>query len=632
MGDDHPAFLCEPTRFLSRGEEIVGQLFLPNTKERVSALLISHGLFGFKETYREFGEFLAKRGIAVLTMDMHGHGRSGGERFAFHLLDWVADIRAAVDFLVAHPQIDPNRIAGFGLYSGGTAILEAALVEPRLKALITVSASVQNNCTFWETFGLETLRWIGIVCQKFKHRSFRASVLWALPRVTCMADAEINAQWHAFPLVKEAFASIPFPATTEALVDNTIRHVKRIRTPTLVLHGMEDCIEPPQSAQLLYNALTCEKALHFIPKNGHLGHLDQRRQRVFELTAEWIWDKLPSLRRTIAVSSSVGSLKVESLHRYLEMYGRGCLAYSTLQMGMQYFVEKDVGYIAYYKFEHPLLAPRGKRLVLADPVTSREKYAFILERFLEDPTPAIFLQVSQEFAVVLSQYIPEINQGGIETEVDLFEFDLHGKTRGQLRHWINKAIKEEVEVFEESVSGINPNEVHGLSEDWLERKGGREFIIMTRPFTFSYEKDVRYFWARREGKLIGMVVFDPMYENGKIIGYYQNFVRATKEAPHGTIDLITFQAMEHFKSEGVRVLSLGISPFCDIHDTDFNYNKTLAWAMKESYRYGHRIYNFEGGAFHKKKYGGTEKKIYFGGTQGNSVKEMFSVMNAVRMI
>ena len=56
----------------------------------------------------------------------------------------------------------------------------------------------------------------------------------------------------------------------------------------LVLWGEEDKVDPPETARRLFEALTCQKQLHIIPGNGHVGHLDRNRDKVFALTADWV--------------------------------------------------------------------------------------------------------------------------------------------------------------------------------------------------------------------------------------------------------------------------------------------------------------------------------------------------------
>src|SRR5207253_36399 len=114
----------ESVRIGSMCELIAGTLFLPTDGGGVPALVVCHGAGEFKENYFELCEFLAARGIASLALDMHGHGESGGRRFHVKIDEWVADVRAAVEFLSGNSAIDPGAIGAFGLSSGGTAILE----------------------------------------------------------------------------------------------------------------------------------------------------------------------------------------------------------------------------------------------------------------------------------------------------------------------------------------------------------------------------------------------------------------------------------------------------------------------------------------------------------------------------
>src|SRR5207302_1416804 len=126
----------ESVELTSLGDKIVGELFLPASPAPAPSLIVCHGAGDFKENYFELCAYLAEAGIAALALDMHGHGASGGERFHVNISQWIADVKAAVQFLSTHPNLDPNKIAAFGLSSGGTAILEAALIEPKLKALV----------------------------------------------------------------------------------------------------------------------------------------------------------------------------------------------------------------------------------------------------------------------------------------------------------------------------------------------------------------------------------------------------------------------------------------------------------------------------------------------------------------
>jgi pimeloyl-ACP methyl ester carboxylesterase len=201
--------------------------------------------------------------------------------------EWVSDVRAAVEFLSSHPQLKGVCIGAFGLSSGGTAILEAALVEPRLKALVALDATVRASMPLSARLMLKILIFAGRIKKFFTNQDLRLSLIKMLEGIRMVADPEIERQLRANPRASEAFRAFPLPGAAHSFFVDTILRVSRIQIPTLVLWGEEDELDPPATARLLYDALVCRKELHIIPGNGHAGHLDRNRGQVFTLTADW---------------------------------------------------------------------------------------------------------------------------------------------------------------------------------------------------------------------------------------------------------------------------------------------------------------------------------------------------------
>lgn len=277
----------EHVKFPSLGDELHGVLFTPESTGPWPTLIVCHGAGEFKENYFEMCEWLAAKGIASLAMDMHGHGASGGERFIVRMKEWVPDIRAALDFLAAHPKTRDCAVGAFGLSSGGTAILEAAIVDSRLKALIPLDATVRNSLPFGLAAFLKILGWIGAAKKSITGKDMRVP-LAKLSKAHLASDPEVQTQLLSDPRSIEAFLDFPFPSSQEAFFIDTIERVGSIKAPTMILWGEDDKLDPPETGRLLLAALTCEKQLHIIPGNGHVGHLDRNKGKVFELTAEWM--------------------------------------------------------------------------------------------------------------------------------------------------------------------------------------------------------------------------------------------------------------------------------------------------------------------------------------------------------
>src|SRR4051812_27465670 len=160
----------EPIHLRSLGDELAGDLVLPDSSKRSPVLIICHGAGEFKENYFELCELLASRGMATLAIDMHGHGQSAGERYYVSMTQWVADVQAAIDFLLTHPKVDGNKIGAFGLSSGGTAILEAAMVDPRLKALVALDATVRDSLPLSMSLFMRLLVGMGKVKKFFTNK------------------------------------------------------------------------------------------------------------------------------------------------------------------------------------------------------------------------------------------------------------------------------------------------------------------------------------------------------------------------------------------------------------------------------------------------------------------------------
>lgn len=284
----------ETVRLKSLGDAMVGILFHPETGTPAPVVIVCHGAGEFKENYFELCEVLAARGVAAFAIDMHGHGESAGERFCVHIHQWVADVQAAIGFLAAHPKMDSKRIGAFGLSSGGTAILEAAVVDPRLKTLVALDATVRNSLPLPMTLFLKLLIGIGRIKQRLTNQQWRVP-LAKMGGLHLASDPEINRRITADTKGLAAFMAFPFPGGAQAFFVDTIQRVSQITAPTLVLWGEDDKLDPPQTACLLYAALTCKKALHIIPGNGHVGHLDRHKAKVFALTADWVLQNLPGV-------------------------------------------------------------------------------------------------------------------------------------------------------------------------------------------------------------------------------------------------------------------------------------------------------------------------------------------------
>jgi uncharacterized protein len=278
----------EPVTFSSLGDRIQATLFTPPGPGPHPVLIITHGAGEFKENYYELSEHLVEQGIAALAMDMHGHGDSGGRRYQIQMREWVADISAACDFVHKHSALDESRIGAFGLSSGGTAVLEAAVAEPRLKALVTLDATVMDTLPWYISLLMRTLSFLGSIKRALTGNDLKISLVSMLNGLELAADPEINKRLQKDPGKLTAFMNFPLPGAVQAFIVDTIKRVHLIKIPTLVIWGAEDKLDPVSTGEELLKRLKCAKEMVVVEGNGHVGHLDRNRHVVFQLTSDWL--------------------------------------------------------------------------------------------------------------------------------------------------------------------------------------------------------------------------------------------------------------------------------------------------------------------------------------------------------
>lgn len=299
----------------------------------------------------------------------------------------------------------------------------------------------------------------------------------------------------------------------------------------------------------------------------------------------------------------------------LKQHGIGSLAYSSLQPGMKYYMHENLGYVAFAQLTD---SPHSV-CVLADPICSKENMAQFIDEFMKVKNDPVFLHISHDVAKVLSDRGFTINELGVETIIDVQEFNLVGNKKQQLRNARNGGKKDGLKVVEvNTFDNEMMKSFKAVSDGWLKEKvtADSEMEFIVRPMVYVDEIDVRKFVALKGDEIVGFIIFDPMYEGGKVMGYIANQLRASLQRTYSVVDFIILEALEKFKAEGIRELSLGLSPLAKVDDTDeFKHSKLLKAHFKYSFEKANYLYNFQSLARHKTMYrpgmpGAREEKVY----------------------
>lgn len=327
-------------------------------------------------------------------------------------------------------------------------------------------------------------------------------------------------------------------------------------------------------------------------------------------------------------------LDCDAIRGFLRRWGSCSLAYSTLRPSARYFIVEDRGYVAYDELRHRWLAPKGRDVVIGDPICALDDLQAMVRAFLDGRGPTAFVGFGRATASVLDRLGWKVNEIGYEARIPVSEFGLGGPRKAALRRLCNKARREGITVTERSPESVNRSIIERISSAWLEQKGHRQHRLLSRPLRWSSEAGVRWFWAMKGGEPVAVMTFDPCYVEGRVACYYQNFVRYGDDAPHGTTDLMTCKAIDLFAEQGVTELSFGLSPLAGIEDetSTFESNRLLTRLLRLLYNHGERVYSFRGNAFYRRRYLPSKEKLYFAATGGGTIREVLSVLRVTELI
>jgi carboxymethylenebutenolidase len=120
-----------------------GKLWAPAAPGPHAAVVVLHGDHGLTERIERHAQRLRDAGYVVFAVDLY-RGEKIGSLLDAHIMDRGlpeerarADLKGAVDHLVARPDVRKDAVGVIGWDMGGGYALDAALADPRLRAVAT---------------------------------------------------------------------------------------------------------------------------------------------------------------------------------------------------------------------------------------------------------------------------------------------------------------------------------------------------------------------------------------------------------------------------------------------------------------------------------------------------------------
>jgi uncharacterized protein len=126
------------------GMNVAGNLFVPkdlNRNAKNAAMVVGHPMGAVKEQSANlYATKMAERGFVTMSLDLSFWGDSDGQPRNTVAPDiYAEDFSAAVDYLRTQSFVDKERIGAIGVCGSGSFVISAAKIDPRIKAVATVS-------------------------------------------------------------------------------------------------------------------------------------------------------------------------------------------------------------------------------------------------------------------------------------------------------------------------------------------------------------------------------------------------------------------------------------------------------------------------------------------------------------
>ncbi|MDX3926033.1 MAG: alpha/beta hydrolase [Shinella sp.] len=186
---------------------VAGNLFLPKDLDRnarTPAIIVGHPMGAVKEQSANlYATKMAEQGFVAMSIDLPFWGESDGEPRNLVSPEVYAEaFSAGVDFLGTRPFVDRERIGGIGICGSGSFIISAAKIDPRLKAIATVSMydmGAANRDALNKSLSVEQRKQIIAAAAEKRYAEFEGGPI----EVAGGTDLELTANTH--PIQREFY-------------------------------------------------------------------------------------------------------------------------------------------------------------------------------------------------------------------------------------------------------------------------------------------------------------------------------------------------------------------------------------------------------------------------------------------
>jgi len=273
----------ERVEFEADGIKLTGDLRVPSPGRRTPGLVFTGPFTGVRDQVTGlYAERLAGAGYVTLAFDHRSFGESEGlPRRHEDPQGKLADLRAAVSFLRARPEVDPGRIGAVGICLGGGYALRFAAFDPRVKAFAGIAGAYNTPYAMRSGMGPDGYRQALAGFTAVAEEQDRGGEVQYVPAVAAAGDAAMPGEepFAYYGTDRGSSAcwqnSVTRASIRELLtVDNMIGADFLSPTPGVIVHGVQDAYCSPDGARDAYERMGEPKRIVWLDAKLHIDLYD----------------------------------------------------------------------------------------------------------------------------------------------------------------------------------------------------------------------------------------------------------------------------------------------------------------------------------------------------------------------
>ena len=273
----------ERVEFEADGIRLVGDLRAPSPGTRSPGLVFTGPFTGVRDQVTGlYAERLAAAGYVTLAFDHRGFGESQGQpRRHEDPQGKLADLRAAVSFLRARPEMHPERIGAVGICLGGGYALRFAAFDPRVKAFAGIAGGYNTPYAMRAGMGPDGYRQALAAFTAVAEDHDRGGEVQYVPAVAAEGEGAMPGEepFAYYGTGRGASAcwenSVTRASVRELLTVDSMSGADFLSpTPGLIVHGVQDAYCSPEGAREAYERIGEPKRIVWLDATLHIDLYD----------------------------------------------------------------------------------------------------------------------------------------------------------------------------------------------------------------------------------------------------------------------------------------------------------------------------------------------------------------------